>query len=120
MALWATAERPDAAQNSERQATTQKRRILRVTCFSRFCAGPPPPPPPRGWFVSHAPNPSCCLFLKIRCAAVQHPDARSLAHRVGECNGCHRNHVAVLHLPGMPAPSSRSLPPTHTYTPTPN
>ena len=36
MALWATAERPDAAQNSERQATTQKRRILRVTCFSRF------------------------------------------------------------------------------------
>jgi hypothetical protein len=43
VALWATAERPDAAQNSERQATTQKRRILRVTCFSRFCAGPPPP-----------------------------------------------------------------------------
>jgi hypothetical protein len=61
VALWATAERPDAAQNSERQAPTQKRRILRVTCFSRFCAGPPPPAA-AAWLV-------CVSCFQIRVVA---------------------------------------------------
>ena len=112
VALWANAARPDAAQNPERQATTQNFERL---WFLKILCRTPPPRAAAAWLVSQTSNPSCCLFLKIRCAAVQYPDVRSHAHRVGECNGCYRNHVAVLHLPGMPAPSS------HLYIhPTPN